>query len=352
MNIKAWSLGAVLAMTPLAAAVAQAAEVKAVATFTVLADVVKEVGGERVEVTSLVGPNGDPHVFEPTPQDVQALRSADIVFMSGLGLEGWMDRMIAASGYDGEPVVVSEGIEPREMAGGHDHDHGSEAQGHDHGDEGQAHEGHDHGGEGHDHGHGDEGHAHEGHDHGGDEGHHHHDGADPHVWNDPVNVEVWVDNIVAALSQVDPAGADTYRANGEAYREELEQADQWARGQVDSVPADQRKVLTSHDAFGYLGARYGIEFLAPQGITTASEASAQDVARIIEQIRTDNVHSYFFENATSPRLVEQIASATGVRPGGTLYAGALSEPDGPAPTYLQMFHYNIEQLVSGMKGDD
>lgn len=341
MTRRVLGTAAILVLSPLAAAVAQAAEVQAVASFTVLADVVEEIGGERVEVATLVGPDGDPHVYEPTPGDVRTLGEADVVFMSGLGLEGWMDRLVASSGYEGDPVVVSEGVALRDMDGAA---HGHEDEGHDDGDHGHGHEDEDHG-----HGHEDEGQGHDDHGHGHENDVHAHDEGDPHVWNDPTNVAHWVDNIVAALSEVDPAGAETYRANGEAYRESLDELDRWAHDEIERVPAERRRVLTSHDAFGYFGDRYDVAFMSPQGITTASEASAQDVARLIEQIREQRLQSYFFENATSPRLVEQIAAATDIRPGGTLYVGALSGPDGPATTYLEMFRYNVERLVEGMQ---
>lgn len=319
-----------LALSPLSAAVAQAAEVKAVASFTVLADVVSEVGGDRVEVSSLIGPNGDPHAYEPTPNDVRRVRDADVVFMSGLGLEGWMGRLIEASGFEGSPVVVSDNIHTREMGeSSHEHDHG-----HDEGHDDHRHEGHDH----------DDGH--------GDGDGHHHDGPDPHVWNSPVNVEVWVDNIVTALSKADPAGSDEYRANGEAYKQELESLDDYASTQFGTIPEDKRKILTSHDAFGYLGDRYHVTFLAPLGMTTDSEASAKDVAGLITQMKGEHIKSYFFENSNDPRLVEQIANAAGAEPGGELYVEALSKDDGPASTYVEMFRFNVDQMVKAMKQND
>lgn len=337
MKIRVWWAGAaMLALSPLSAAVAQAADIKAVATFTVLADVVSEVGGDRVEVSSLIGPNGDPHAYEPTPNDVRRVRDADVVFMSGLGLEGWMDRLIATSGFKGKPVVVSEHIHTREM----------EEEGHEHGhDENHDDEGHDHGHDADDHGHDD---------HEGDAGghHHHHDGPDPHVWNSPANVEVWVDNIVAALSKADPAGAEEYRANGDAYKQELESLDEYAKTQIEAIPEDRRKILTSHDAFGYFGDRYGVTFLAPLGMTTDSEASAKDVAGLITQMKEEHIKSYFFENSNDPRLVEQIANAAGAQPGGELYVESLSKADGPAATYADMFRFNVDQMVSAMKQND
>ncbi|WP_028747871.1 metal ABC transporter solute-binding protein, Zn/Mn family [Rhizobium mesoamericanum] len=273
---------------------APAATLKVVASFTVLADVIREVGGGRVTVTSLVGPNGDPHEFEPSPSDAKNLSEAQVAFVSGEGLEGWMDRLIAASGYKGQPVVVSEGIEFRTM----------------------------------------------------DE-----DGrtvTDPHVWNSPVNVKVWVANIEQALAKAAPADAAAFKTNAEAYLKTLDALDAYARSEFGNIPAGHRKVLTSHDAFGYFGREYGVRFLAPIGVSTESEASAADVAKLIEQIKDEQVKIYFFENSNDQRLVRQIAKATGAEPGGELYVESLSDANGPASTYVKMFRYNVDQLVAAM----
>ena len=282
----------------LAASTAYAADTRpleAVATFTVLADMVHQVGGDRVHVSSLVAPNGDPHAFEPTPDDARRLKAANIVFVSGLGLEGWMDRLIAASGYRGKPVVASNGIQTLHME-----EDGKQI-------------------------------------------------TDPHAWNSAANGVIYVRNIVAALSAADPEGAAIYKANGDHYAAELVKLDAYARQQVATVPADQRKVLTTHDAFGYFGHAYGVTFLSPLGYSTESEASAQQVAALIQQIKTEHVRAYFFENSNDPRLVEQIAHATAARPGGVLYVEALSQPDGPAPTYAAMFRYNVDKLTTAMR---
>ena len=275
--------------------VAAAKQLEAVATFTVLADMVQQVGGDRVHVASLVGPNGDPHAFEPTPDDARRLKAADIVFVSGLGLEGWMDRLIAASGYQGKPVVASKGIQTLHME-----EDGKQI-------------------------------------------------TDPHAWNSAANGVIYVRNIVAALSAADPEGASAYKANGERYAAELKDLDVYARKQVAIVPAGQRKVLTTHDAFGYFGHAYGVTFLSPLGYSTESEASAQQVAALIKQIKAKHVRAYFFENSNDPRLVEQIAHATGAQPGGVLYVEALSQPEGPAPTYAAMFRYNVDKLTAAMR---
>lgn len=268
---------------------------EAVASFTVLADMVHQVGGDRVHVVSLVGPNGDPHAFEPTPDDARRLKVADLVFVSGLGLEGWMERLISASGYQGRIVVASDGIRTRHME-----------------EDGK-------------------------------------DITDPHAWNSAANGMVYVGNIVKALSAADPGGASIYQANGNHYAQQLRDLDNYARQQVATVPPGRRKVLTSHDAFGYFGAAYGVTFLSPLGFSTASEASAHDVAKLIRQIKTEHVRAYFFENSNDPRLTRQIASASGAEPGGTLYVEALSPPDGPAPTYAAMFRHNVDELITAMK---
>jgi zinc/manganese transport system substrate-binding protein len=297
-----FSLGAALLLA--VTGQAQAAEpIKAVATFTVIADVVKQVGGDHVQVTSLVGPNGDPHAYEPTPADAQALKQADVVFMSGLHMEGWMDRLIKASGQARPPVILSEGIKTREMTE----------------------------------------------DEGGHDDHEHEHGVDPHVWNNPLNVVVYTRNVVKALSQIDPTDAATYQANGERYIAKLEALDRYAREQIAQVPKARRKVLTSHDAFGYFGDAYGVQFISPLGISTEAEASAQDVGKLIRQIKQEHVTTYFFENSNDPRLVQQIAKASGAQPGGELYVEALSPANGPAPTYTDMFRYNVDTLVKAMK---
>lgn len=273
---------------------ATAKPLRIVASFSVLADVVQQVDGNYTVVKSLVPPNGDPHQFEPSPDDARNLKDADLTFISGEGLEGWFEKLVQASGYKGKPIVVSAGIKLRERQR-----------------KGKISD-------------------------------------DPHVWNSPLNVQVWVANIEKALSATDPANAADYKANAERYRKELQQLDADAHTTFDPIPPAQRKVLTSHDAFGYLGRDYGIEFLSPLGLSTETEASAADVAKLIDQVKTEHVKVYFIETSNDPRLVQQIAAATGARPGGKLYAEALSPPGGPAPTYLRMFRHNIDQLAQAM----
>ena len=289
-------LAAVFALSSIAG-LAQAKPIEAVASFTVIADMVHNVGGDHVHVTSLIGPNGDPHAYEPTPNDAQALKRADIVFVSGLHLEGWLDRLIKASGHKDQPVVLSNGIKTRSME-----EDGKQI-------------------------------------------------TDPHAWNSAANGVVYVRNIISALQKADPANARDYQAKGEQYIKQLEQLDAYARAQVQAIPSDKRKVLTSHDAFGYFGDAYGVTFLSPLGLSTETEASASDVAKLIKQIKQEHVSTYFFENSSDPRLVKQIANASGAQPGGELYVESLSPTDGPAPTYAQMFRYNVDKLTAAMKGN-
>lgn len=289
-------LAAVFALSSMTG-LAQAKPIEAVASFTVIADMVQNVGGDHVHVASLIGPNGDPHAYEPTPNDAQALKRADLVFVSGLHLEGWLDRLIKASGYQGQPVVLSNGIKTRSME-----EDGKRI-------------------------------------------------TDPHAWNSAANGVVYVRNIISALQKADPANASDYQAKGEQYIQQLEQLDAYARAQVQAIPSDKRKVLTSHDAFGYFGDAYGVTFLSPLGFSTETEASAADVGKLIKQIKQEHVSTYFFENSSDPRLVKQIADASGAQPGGELYVESLSPADGPAPTYAQMFRYNVDKLTAAMKGN-
>jgi zinc/manganese transport system substrate-binding protein len=272
----------------------QARDLDVVATFTVLADMVREVGGVHVHVRSLVGPNGDPHVYEPTPQDGAALSKADLIFVSGLGLEGWMDRLIAASGTKAKVVVASNGVRTRQMTQAGERI------------------------------------------------------LDPHAWNCAANGMIYAQNITRAVVATDPADAADFRASGARYQAQLRELDDWARKLVGTVSADRRKIITSHDAFGYLGDAYGIDFRAPVRFSTEAEASADEIAALIDQIKHEGIKEVFVENSNDPRLVEQIAAATGAHLGGTLYAESLSPPAGPAPTYVKMIRYNIEILVSGM----
>ena len=268
--------------------------IRVVTSISILGDMIRNVGGEYVAMTVLIGPDADAHAFEPSPAAAKALAQADLVVVNGLGLEGWLDRLIAAAGYRGEVVTASEGV----MARGFD-------------EEGQA-------------------------------------VTDPHAWQDLANGRRYVQNIERALAATDPAHAADYAANAQTYLEQLASTDEWVRAELDKVPPSQRKVVSSHDAFGYFAAAYGIEFVAPQGISEDAEPSAADLRRLIDQIRAEHIKVLFLENALDPRLIEQIGHETGARVGGTLYADALSPPEGPADSYLAMFRHNVPLLRDAM----
>lgn len=278
-----------------------------VASFSILGDMVGRIGGDRVAVTTLVGPDGDAHVYEPTPDDVKAVAAAKLLVVNGLGFEGWMDRLAEASGYSGPVTVASHGVTAREMA---EEDEGGHAEA-DHAD-------------------------------------HDHHGTDPHAWQDVANAVIYVKNIAAGLDTADPEGKATYDANAAAYVAELEALDAEVRTAMAALPAERRKIITSHDAFGYFGAAYGLTLLAPEGVSTESEASATDVARIIRQIRDDAIPAIFVENIKDRRLVDQIAAETQAVVGGELYTDALSTKDGPAPTYVEMVRHNIRTLTEAL----
>ena len=264
-----------------------------VATFSVLGDLVHEIGGERVTVTTLVGANGDAHVFEPSPADAKAVKSAALVVTNGFGLEGWMPRLFESTGYAGPVVVATTGVTPRT------------------------------------------GFAETG-------------GIDPHAWQNVANVRVYIANIAAALAKIDPADAAGYNANAAAYDAKLDALDREVRAAFAKVPAEKRKIITSHDAFGYYGAAYGLALLAPQGFSTESEPSAKAVAVLIDQIRKEKIAAIFIENMSDPRLIEQISKESGATVGGELFSDALSPADGPAATYLDMVRHNTRLITAAL----
>ena len=283
-----------------------------VASFSILGDMVSEVGGDRVAVSTLVGPDGDAHVYEPTPADAQTVAAAKVVFVNGLAFEGWLDRLIEASQYKGSVVVATTGVKPLEMA---EEEHA----------EGDAHVEDEAEAEGHGHG-----------------------GADPHAWQSLANAKVYVANIEAGLTAADPAGADTYKANATAYLAEIDAAEAEIITAIKALPADRQSVVTSHDAFGYFANAYGMTFHAPEGISTEAEPSAADIATLITQMKAEAIPAVFMENITDSRLLEQITAETGAKVGGTLFSDALSGPDGPANTYLNMMRYNIATLTAAL----
>jgi zinc/manganese transport system substrate-binding protein len=273
-------------------------KIKAVASFSILGDMVKQVGGDRIELTTLVGPDGDAHVFEPTPADAKTLANAQILFVNGLGFEGWMERLEKSSGFKGKVVVASEGVKPLTMTEEED---------------GKAEE-----------------------------------ITDPHAWQSLANGKLYVANIRDGLIAADPDGKAIYEANAAKYLDEIAQEDDAVKAALAKLPEDRRKIITSHDAFGYFGAAYGLKVIAPEGVSTEAEASAKDVAKIIRQIRGEHIPAVFMENISDHRLLDQIARQTGAKIGGTLYTDALSPPDGPAPTYLDMFRNNVGALTAAL----
>jgi zinc/manganese transport system substrate-binding protein len=285
---------AALILSPAPAFAAQ--PVKVVATFSILGDMVKNVGGDRIALTVIVGPNSDTHVYEPTPADAKALAGADLVFLNGLGFEGWMPRLVRSSGYKGTMVVASEGVKPRSMV-----DDGKKI-------------------------------------------------TDPHAWQDLSNGKTYVANIAKALSLTDPAGAEAYRANAAAYTKKIEDMDAWVKEEFAKIPREERRMITSHDAFGYFGQAYGLTILAPIGYSTEAEASAQNVGKLIRQIKKEKIKALFIENMSDPRIIERIAKDAGVQAGGELYSDALSAPGESGATYLDMFKNNITKMVAAMGG--
>ena len=296
-------------------------KVKTVASFSILGDMVRQVGGDRVEVVTLVGPDGDAHVFSPTPADAKTLAGAEIFFVNGLGFEGWMERLEKSSGFQGKTVVASQGVKPLTM---------SEEEGHHHGEEAK-----------------DE-HEHEDHAKGEDHDDEAEEVTDPHAWQDLANGKIYVANIRDGLIAADPDGKAIYEANAVTYLDAIAKEEEAVKQALAALPEARRKIITSHDAFGYFGAAYGLEIVAPEGVSTESEASAQDVAKIIRQIKAEKIPAVFLENVTDHRLLDQIARETGAKIGGTLYSDALSSPDGPAPTYLDMFRHNVGTLTAAL----
>jgi zinc/manganese transport system substrate-binding protein len=268
-----------------------------VATFSILGDFVRNVGGDRVALEVLVGPNGDAHVYSPSPADAKKLAAAKAVFTNGLRLEGWIDRLVKAAGSRATIVIATRGIAPIEAverAGQHEH------------------------------------------------------GPDPHAWQSVANAKIYVTNVRDGLIAVDPAGRETYDKNARDYLARLDALEAEVKTQVAKIAPERRRVITSHDAFGYFRAAYGVQFIAPQGVSTDAEASAKDVAKIIRQIRTQKIPAVFLENISDPRLLQRIADETGARIGGTLYSDALSDERGPAASYIDMMRHNVKQLSAAL----
>jgi len=307
----------ILGAAPAAAQDGPTDKVRVVASFSVLADMARVVGGDAVEVASLVGTDADAHMFQPAPAHVRAVSQAQLVVVNGHGFEGWMTRLIRSANYKGPVVTASAGVPTLGM--GKDAAHGPG-----HGNA-KARSGHSHG------------HAHS------------HASADPHIWQDPQRAQAMVRNIADGLAKVAPARADRFRANAEAYAQELARIEAWGQEQLAAVPPDRRRVVTSHDSFGYLGDRFGIAFVPAQGLSTDAEPTAQQVAALIRQVRQDGIRAVFVENVSNPRMIERIAAESGAVVGGRLYSDALSGPGGPAPSHAAMLRHNIGAIVAALK---
>lgn len=277
---------------------ASGAPLPVVASFSILGDMVAVVGGDHVRVTTLVGPNGDAHVFNPSPADARTLSQAKLVVINGLGLEGWLPRLIKASGTKAPTVVAAAAVKPLSMV----EDENGQAR----------------------------------------------TITDPHAWQDIANARLYVAAIRDGLAGADPAHAADYAAHAARYTAELDALEGEVRQDIGRIPGDRRKIITTHDAFGYFGKAYGMAFIAPQGVSTEAEASARDVARIIRQVKAEKVPAVFLENVSDPRLMERIASESGAKVGGKLYSDALSEQGGAAGTYIEMMRNNIRELGAAL----
>jgi zinc/manganese transport system substrate-binding protein len=261
-----------------------------VASFSILGDLVRNVGGDRANITTLVGPDGDAHVYAPTPADARKIADAKLVIVNGFGLEGWLPRLVQSAGGKASIVTATAGIAPLTL--------GSDA--------------------------------------------------DPHAWQSVANAKIYVGNIRDALVAADPASGQVFRANADAYLAKLDTLDGEVRAAVVQIPQTRRKVISTHRAFGYFAAAYGVEFVAPIGVSTESEASARDIAGIITQVRAAKILAVFLENVSDPRLIRRISAETGARVGGTLYSDSLTAEKGDAPTYIDMVRHNIKALTSAL----
>jgi zinc/manganese transport system substrate-binding protein len=289
-----WFLAVVAVIAAVAPARAQE-RLNVVTTFSILGDFTRNVGGDRVSVTTLVGRDSDIHVYTPTPEDAKQVSRAKIVIVNGLGLEGWLPRLVASAGDRALIVTATRGIVTRKPA--------TQGPG---------------------------------------------DAFDPHTWQAVPNAKIYVSNIRDALIAADPAAAALYRTNAEAYLAQLDDLDRDVREAISRIPKSRRRVISNHDAFGYFADAYGIAFIAPQGVSTDSDVSARDLATIVRQIRVEKIPAIFLENMSDPRLMRQIAAETGVRIGGTLYSDSLTSEKGDAPTYIDMIKHNIRALSGAL----
>jgi zinc/manganese transport system substrate-binding protein len=261
-----------------------------VASFSILGDFVRTIGGDRVNVTTLVGPDSDVHVYTPAPSDAKRIADAKLVIVNGLGLEGWLPRLVQSSGSKATIVTASAGIAPLKLGSA----------------------------------------------------------ADPHAWQSVPNAKVYVTDIANALAAAEPDDAELFRTQAKTYLEKLEALDREVREAVAKIPPERRKVISTHDAFGYFAAEYGVQFVAPLGVSTETEPSARDIAGIIGQIKAQKIPAVFLENISDDRLIRRIAAETGAKVGGTLISDGLTGEKGPAPTYIDMVRHNIKALTSAL----
>lgn len=280
-----WSLCLAMIASP-----ARAERLNVVASFSILADFVRNVGGDKVNVTALVGPNSDVHVYTPAPGDAKTIADAKLVVINGLGLEGWLPRLLQSSGSKAQVVVATKGITPLKL--------GSEA--------------------------------------------------DPHAWQSVANAKVYVANIRDGLVAADPGDAEAFKGNAARYLAELDALEAQVKEAIAKIPPERRKLITTHDAFGYLASAYGVSFIAPSGVSTETEPSARDIARIIEQIKVEKIPAVFLENISDDRLIGRIAAETGAKVGGILFSDSLTDEKGPAPTYIALVRHNIKALTSAL----
>ncbi len=283
-----------LLAAPALLTIAAAAPLKAVASFSLLADTLRQIGGDRVSVTTLVPVDGDAHGYQPRPTDARAVTGAGLVVRNGLGLDPWMERLVQSTGFAGTTVVATAGVTPRTIPASR--------------------------------------------------------ATDPHAWQDPRNGVLYAQAIAAGLAEADPANAAAYRSAAAAYIRAIQDTDAWVEAQFADLPVAARRIITTHDAFGYYGARYGIAFLAAQGLSTEAEPSAKAIATLVAQIKRDKVRAVFLENMTNPGLAKMLARETGAVLGGTVYSDALSGPKGPAATYLDMLRHNTALFAASMRG--
>ena len=284
-------LALALQVLALLASPLQAAErLNVVASFSIISDFVRAIGGERVNLTTLVGPDSDVHVYAPTPSDAKTIAAAQVLIVNGLGLEGWLPRLVQSSGSKAPIVTATTGIAT--LKSGSDYD--------------------------------------------------------PHAWQSVANAKLYVTNIRDALASADPADAEFFRDRAGRYLADLDALDREVREAIEKIPPERRKVISTHDAFGYFAAAYGIAFIAPLGVSTESEPSARDIAKIIGQVRAARIPAVFLENISDDRLVGRIAAETGAVIGGTLFSDSLTTEKGDAPTYIAMVRHNIKALTSAL----